>query len=1037
MTAFGPYGGKEIIDFERFGKGGLFLITGDTGAGKTAIFNAITFALFGEMSGERDGKGMRSDFAKGGVITEVRLTFEHAGLQYEVWRKPTQLRVKSRGKGFTEDSADATLSYGSVSVAGIKKVNERIVDILGIKFDQWEQIAMIAQGQFGKILTASSEDRKKIFRLLFKTQSLYDFQQLVSAKDKEYTDRVKNFGKRVKESMEGASFEVGSEDEAEFNRCKDKDVYVSEAISILERVIGSDRESESELNDERNRLIEERESVSNRKEKSNNLSKNIESREKAVLRLSELESISSDIEGKREELSLLRSIFTRIKPHYDNKCNLEKRITDLNGRLEKDRELRDGLMTDEVSLRERKENALSQRGEMESLLARKAVLEGKLPVFDEIAALEDSIVGMDKRIEEVSARIDRAKEERDTIDLEKKGCREYLERNQNEGENLLILRASLKSIGDRMASIASLRSSLDAYDMENERLLSLRSERDVAVEAYRKAVDTEADARRLFMLSQAGILSEALSPGVPCMVCGSTHHPNPASKHPDAPSESKLKKLTSAMNDRLAELNSINADVAELEGKVKQMYEGCLATFGTLSDIVVDSRDMMCHILDGLESECSSESSDLSSRIVESEAIIAKVEAIRGRLKDELDRKEEDVKRRLDDLNGDLNDLNGMKFRDAGVLNDKRASLEYETIDDLRFEINDLSFKAMTIGDMIKDAEEDYSDTIRVLEGVNSRIGTNEKDLRTSMEELENVSGMFIAGLEEVHIDNAVFIGNLDRDSEMESLESEVIAYDSDMASTRKVIEELDNLIMDAVPEDIEFLDSEYARLSEDIGGLDSSIAKVTSRLAANNVCLTKLRKCQQDMDKDTATYRVFRPIANTVLGKGDDKRDFETYVQSKYFENVLLFANKRLSIMTNGRYELRLRDHAINQRDRYGLDLDVLDDFTGKVRPASSLSGGETFKASLSLALGLSDVIQSMHGGIRVDTLFIDEGFGTLDSDSMNSAMTVLDQLTTDGSRLVGIISHVADLKERIDRKIIVSNAGHGTGGSTARLEV
>ena len=363
--------------------------------------------------------------------------------------------------------------------------------------------------------------------------------------------------------------------------------------------------------------------------------------------------------------------------------------------------------------------------------------------------------------------------------------------------------------------------------------------------------------------------------------------------------------------------------------------------------------------------------------------------------------------------------------------------MEYNTIDDLRFEINDLSFKAMTIGDMIKDAEEDYSDTIRVLEGVNSRIGTNEKDLRTSMEELEDISGMFIAGLEEVHIDNAVFIGNLDRDGEMESLESEVIAYDSDMASTKKVIEELDNLIMDAVPEDIEFLDSEYARLSEDIGGLDSSIAKVTSCLAANNVCLTKLRKCQQDMDKDTAIYRVFRPIANTVLGKGDDKRDFETYVQSKYFENVLLFANKRLSIMTNGRYELRLRDHAINQRDRYGLDLDVLDDFTGKVRPASSLSGGETFKASLSLALGLSDVIQSMHGGIRVDTLFIDEGFGTLDSDSMNSAMTVLDQLTTDGSRLVGIISHVADLKERIDRKIIVSNAGHGTGGSTARLEV
>ena len=200
---------------------------------------------------------------------------------------------------------------------------------------------------------------------------------------------------------------------------------------------------------------------------------------------------------------------------------------------------------------------------------------------------------------------------------------------------------------------------------------------------------------------------------------------------------------------------------------------------------------------------------------------------------------------------------------------------------------------------------------------------------------------------------------------------------------------------------------------------------------------LLRLEQCRKDMEVLLKEYTVFRPIADVVLGKNGDKRDFETFVQSKYFENVLLFANRRLSIMTDGRYALRLRDHAINQREKYGLDLDVFDAETGKLRPAASLSGGETFKASLSLALGLSDVIQSMHGGIRVDTLFIDEGFGTLDADSMNAAMKVLDQLTTDGTRLVGIISHVADLKERIERKVVVTNSRRGTGGSKVRLEV
>jgi exonuclease SbcC len=406
-------------------------------------------------------------------------------------------------------------------------------------------------------------------------------------------------------------------------------------------------------------------------------------------------------------------------------------------------------------------------------------------------------------------------------------------------------------------------------------------------------------------------------------------------------------------------------------------------------------------------------------------------------LNEVLDGKETSIAARITDYNQERSTLQGENVLKEKQLANLRNSLEFETLDVLVQELSNLNLVIMAIEDQIKDAKGSYDDASNAVTSNRSKLEALNKQLNDSRIELVRFDREFNEGLQELNIDNVVFESYLERADELESLEVEIKEYDSAIQSESALIENLKGRVEGKELEDIEALDTEYARMTEEIEVLDGSIADVTSRKVANGLCLKKLQKCQEDMDDHLKEYNLFKPIAEAALGKGSDKRDFETYVQSKYFENVLVFANKRLSIMSNGRYELKLRGHAINQRSKYGLDLDVLDSYTGKLRPASSLSGGETFKASLSLALGLSDVIQSMSGGIRVDTLFIDEGFGTLDTESMSSAMKVLDQLTTDGTRLVGIISHVADLKERIDRKVIVTNAKQGSGGSTARLEV
>ena len=1037
MTAFGPYGGKEIIDFERFGKGGLFLITGDTGAGKTSIFNAITYVLFGEMSGSREGTSMRSDFAQPSLVTEVRLTFEHQGLTYEIARMPKQSLPKQRGQGFTNKGPEASLSYSDVAIAGDRNVTNRITEILGIRFDQWEQIVMIAQGQFGKILTASSDERKNILRLLFKTQALSEFQDAVSKRDSDYRKDVEGFGKRMSEAMGLANIIEGSDEEKEFRKYMGKEDFIDEAISVVQSVLERESLQEKELVSKKVIVSDRKESVAKRKVESEELSRNIRRLDEAKAEMDTLNESVEEMNGKRDEVSSIRDAVTRLKSPYDSLKGVTERMSTLRVDMESNTDALAKAEKELESAMAEKDEAESHSDELEGMKARLVKLNGERSKYQEMAAIERRLSEISERIVTLDGSLEESKNEKESIQKEKEDCRQYLREHEDEGQNLERLFASQRDLQRRVGTLDSLKERLDTYGSERDTLDSLGIGVNDAERQYIGSVESESEARTLFLLSQAGILAKELREGEPCKVCGSIHHPNPAKPHPDAPSEAKLKQLEKESSKRLNALNDIRSKFAGQKAKLEEMFEGCASTLSMLVDTKVESIEDIHSEVGGLELTYRNEMAGINSGIKESEGIVKEVNRIRTYLNDVLDSKERKVSDDIENLTKERISLTEEMSQKSDNMSKIRESMEYDALDDLEFEISQLRLNADVLEDRIKDARSSYDEVDRHVVSLRTKATSLAQQLESANADRVRYDSEFNNGLQELSIDNEVFENYLGRLEDIEILEAEVKEYDSKVIAVASSIKSLTELIEGKVPEDMEELDTEYLGLVTEIEGLDASIKAVGARNHSNDLCLKKLIQCKEDMDAHLEEYRIFRPIADAALGRGSDRRDFETYVQSKYFENVLRFANKRLSIMTNGRYELRLRDYALDQRSKYGLDIDVLDDFTGKVRPASSLSGGETFKASLSLALGLSDVIQSMSGGIRVDTLFIDEGFGTLDAESMSSAMKVLDQLTTDGTRLVGIISHVADLKERIDRKVIVTNAKQGSGGSTTRLEV
>ncbi len=914
MSAFGPYASKTDLDFSKLGKKGLYLITGDTGAGKTTIFDAITYALFGEPSGEvREVSMLRSKYASPQTPTQVELYFSCGDKDYYIKRNPEYERPKSRGEGTTIEKANAQLHLPNGSIkTGLKEVNIAVTEILGINRNQFTQIAMIAQGDFLKLLLASTDERKKIFQKLFKTQNYYVLQEKLKSQSgalsREY-DAKKN---SIEQYVQGIVCNEESDAFIEVNKAKEGSLSTQEITEVLNTLIEDDENAENKAMQKKEELQKELDGVKSRIEKAQDYM-----------------AAKSDLEKNEAEFTLA--------------SQMEK---DLNLKLELS--AKEMPKAKELSLKSAKINAL-------------------LPDYDELSQKQSSFNKNNLFIKTSSSNVEKLEADIKLLGDEIKSLTEELKSLEKVGEDKIRLENNKKSKEEEKTKLEELLKSIDEADKLKTKYLNANS---LYSQKYELALLVDNDLKqktKIYLEAQAGILADTLETNKPCPVCGSLNHPQIATKPQNVPTKEELDSLQEKLNLANNEVNLARDEAGRIKGALNQKEES------TKKEIVNLLGDVF---LDDAKNVIKEKIGDINTRSDELLKELANIQ-IKINRKNEIDKLLPQKNSALESSKESLAEISDeLKLKTAENISlEKRISeLKEKLVFESKFEAQN------RINSLNKEAQKIEADYEEALKNVNS---------------------------------------NKEKTASLKSAKKEIL----------KRLSNGDDIKLDEEKENKKILE-------ENLFMLDTKIKTIHSRVVSNKTSLDNILKKIDEIKTVEEKWIWVKALSNTANGNisGKEKIMLETYIQMSYFDRIINRANTRLMVMSGGQYELKRCTEAENNRSQSGLELSVIDHYNGTQRSVKTLSGGESFKASLSLALGLSDEIQSSSGGIKLDTMFVDEGFGSLDEESLSQAIKALSSLAQ-GSRLVGIISHVGELKERIDKQVLVKK--EKTGGSTVSVVV
>ena len=911
ISAFGPYATVTEIDFTLFGRQGLYLISGDTGAGKTTIFDAITFALYGEPSGtNRDSTMLRSKYADARTPTFVRLEFEYSGQTYVVERNPAYERPKERGEGTTVQNANATLLMpDGVPVAGLKNVDAKVYEILGIDRVQFSQIAMIAQGDFMKLLFSKTDERQKIFRKIFKTDLYVRLQDALKRDVNELAGRCRNERMGVEQYIDGILCSEDSAFAAMVAEAKARRMSVADVQELLRDIVQDDERKNAEY-----------------------------ALEKAVC-----DALVKEIEARLKK-----------KEEYDKACTklnedtllLEKNIADLVGY--------EAVLFEKMKQKPAAEELAKEIGKAEGLVPRYGQFDALCREVSVLAGntgkAEDELAEAGRVVAQCQECLETLKKEYAGLD----GVGEELLKVVQSRETLLKRSADLEGLAEGLAILEDKKAVLLKYQ---DALKVRMSERDAAVSEYLAADN-------LFMSEQAGILAKDLVDGAPCPVCGSVTHPSKAVLSVNVPTQQEVKLLKEK-----AEL---------LEVKVNKGVGLCTEQKALVEAGADTLRQRLSEVL----------SIDVLG--TETSVIIM--------------REQTEVVRFLSETDAAISVLKSQS--------DRRTAL---------------------VG-MIPETEKKLSESLERSRIASEAVSAMKAELAAkSAQEAELRKELPFSTLEELTKYVEGLAATRDRImKEIASAEADVNKCRETIASLKSGVEAIREQVAEVVDIDVEAETNSKASAAERGDELDMRIRKTYARISSNKTTLDNISRRSESLLKLEKEYAWKSALSKTANGdlEGKEKVMLETFVLMEFFDRIIARANTRFMSLSPGHYELKRRATAANNRSQSGLELNVIDHYNGSERRVESLSGGEQFKASLSLALGLSDEIQSSAGGIRLDTMFVDEGFGSLDDESLRLAMNTLGGLA-EGNRLIGIISHVAALKD-IDRQILVKKEKYGGSSVT-----
>ena len=905
MSAFLSYGEKQDIDFTELGTNGLYLITGETGAGKTTIFDAIIFALYGEASGDlRDGNMFRSKYADLKTETYVELLFECNGKQYRVRRSPAYERAKKRGEGTTNSLAEAELEFfdGRPIVTKVELVTKEVEKIIGLSKTQFSQIAMIAQGQFRELLVAETKERREIFRHIFETGNYDKLQQKVSDECKELSDNIKIQRRSIEE--ETHRIMVDPEDKLHFpEKISDDEDFIDERIiTPLSALFGKDNDKFIHLEQKLKEL---------EKDKDN-----------ANARVTEANKRAEAIKDKAK----------KHKEYIETEQSLKKAEAALD-------------------------DAKKAEPEIQNLVNQVAVAQSRLGDYDTFEEKKDKKSKLEREF-------NGKKDEQGTKITKRDGYVGQFDYGQKELESLSNVEKDLSdakiSLKDIENKAEKSRDVLDRYEELKEKKKKVKkaySELQLLEEKERKATDRYRTARDSYYMAQAGLLAAELKEGEKCPVCGSIHHPEPAVLTDDAVTKEQLDEYENNEKEAREDTGKANSEFTTLSGETSNYEKETIEKAKELVDA------------DDLQSAVQMLNQDLQDKI---EKLGEKIRLLKSKSdrKTELTKDLPELQKQIENANGEITSL------------EKEIITINENINNLTESIEELESK------LEFNSKQEALDHIDSLNHKREKLENRIKDAKENQEKYQR---------------------------DLDTLHGEIIGLERQINSFEELDVTEQETILNGINEQIQT----YTRQKDDC----------YSKLNNNKGILDRIKEKKTEITGLLKKYVWLKALDDTMAGKSIDKNGklmLETYVQQAYFDRIVAKANTRFYNMSQGHYTMSRIMEPIGGRQQSGLDLEVIDHYNGTRRTVKSLSGGEQFEASLSLALGLSDMVQEMSAGVKLDCMFIDEGFGSLDDGTLHRALVSLKELS-DGNRLVGIISHINELQKEIDKKIIVRKDARG----------
>ena len=863
LSAFGPYAGQTEIDFRVFGETGIFLIAGDTGAGKTTIFDAISFALYGEASGgqeRRKSKSFRSDYALPAQETYVELTFTHRNETWVIRRNPEYMRPKLIGEGTTKQTANATMHNIDTQeiLFGVSDVSSRVHELLGLTQDQFTQTVMIAQGDFLKILNASSDNRKALFQKLFGTGMYAAVQQKLFEMNADCTKEQEALEQRIRIAAGKINPDADFAAREEMQLYCTDPKYADLLLNCLSQLIDKQRHERMQHEQQKNEA------------------------DATIVQL-----ISAIEQGKSINADF--AALENAQSEFDLLCS------------------RQTQMDDEA-------NALQQARNAQNVLPNEMQVHSSIKALKEqqsdIDRLQPQLEEAQKALPETEKQLSEALMHQADIDM-----------LQVEAEKLNACIPVLKLLASQTAK---------------QKLLQAQF-----ADLYRESTQADAAytlAKESYYRSQAALLAATLQEGVPCPVCGSAQHPSPAQLTSDAVTKEQMEAADLKHRQASDRLRTAEADLSSASAALT-------ATQSRLAELHID------------ESETES---GLNRRISEKKALAAQY----------------------------------------------RSAIE-------------------TCRTMHQQLEMTIARTTELLLAGRARLSSLEENVQAA-QKLFAESLMRNSFADERSYQLAKLPEN-----EVRRLDQSLQKFHADKKSLTDRIALLQEKLSGKERIDTFALEAQRAVLVEQKKAAEQREKALSGRIALHDDALKEIQSARRQLKRREEHFAIVRDLYDCCAGKAGGSRrakiTFEAYVQQYYFKQVVAAANKRLSVLTDNMFTLRCKEEARDRVRQSGLDLDVLDRSTGQWRDVSTLSGGESFLASLALALGLSDVVQGQSGAIRMEAMFIDEGFGTLDENALRNSLRVLGDLA-DGKRLIGIISHVHDLEERIDKQLVVTKALRGS---------